>query len=116
MNAQNKQIVSANAIKFPNAEHMWFWFLYSRSVKHGYVPTDRHTSRRVCELLDVELMVTKLYYAGKLNDEHLSVMKKYGDRRRAPHQHIWAENHDAGVWRDAMAIIEDTAREYGWIE
>ena len=43
-------------------------------------------------------------------------MKKVGDRRRAPHQYIWAENRAAALWRDAMSTIESAASEYGWIE
>ncbi len=116
MSAQNKQIIPSTAAKFQSAEHMWFWFLYSRSVQRGFVPTARYASKRVCELMDVELLITKLHYAGKLNDEHLAVMKKFGDRRRAPHQHIWAENRAAGIWNDAMAIITVAAREREWIE
>ncbi|MBP5485222.1 MAG: hypothetical protein J6Y07_00740 [Alphaproteobacteria bacterium] len=103
--------------KFQNAEQLWFWFLYSKSVRNdigqyrGGVAT-----RRVCELVDVETMITKLYLSGKLNDEQLAIIKEFGDRHRAPHQYIWRENHAAAVWDSAMQVIENAARVKGWIE
>ena len=79
--------------------------------KNGRVAT-----RRICELVDVETLITKLYLCGKLNAEHLAIMKEFGDRRRAPHQYIWRENRAAAVWNDAMKIIEHAAFAKGWIE
>ena len=102
--------------KFHNAEQLWFWFLYSKSVQNGYVHGSGTPTRRPCELLDVETLITKLYLCGKLTDEQLGVMKKFGDRRRAPHQYIWSENRAAALWRDAMNTIETAALECGWLE
>ena len=61
-------------------------------------------------------MITKLYLSGKLTDEQLNVMKKYGDKRRAPHQHIWNENKDAAKWKIAMEVLENAAQKSGWID
>ncbi len=101
--------------KFQSAEQLWFWFLYSKSVQNGFTRQHGNPTRRVCELMDVESLVTKLYLCGKLTDEQLGVMKKYGDRRRAPHQYIWAENRAAALWHDAMETIEHAAIIRGWI-
>ncbi len=101
--------------KFQNAEQLWFWFLYSKSVQNDYTRRRETATRRVCELLDVEALITKLYLCGKITDEQLVVMKKFGDRRRAPHQYIWAENRAAALWRCAMETIESAARDRGWI-
>ena len=101
--------------KFQNAEQLWFWFLYSKSVQNDYTRRRETTTKRVCELLDVETLITKLYLCGKLSDEQLSVMKKFGDRRRAPHQYVWSENRAADQWRRAMETIEIAATERGWI-
>jgi len=102
--------------KFHNAEQLWFWFLYSKSVQNGYVRTNGSPTRRPCELLDVETLITKLYLCGKLSEEQLKVMKKFGDRRRAPHQYIWSENRAAALWRSAMETIDAAATQNGWIE
>lgn len=102
--------------KFQNAEQLWFWFLYSKSVRTGIIRRGASATRRPCELLDVETLITKLYLAGRITDEQLFVMKKFGDRRRAPHQHIWSENRASDLWHRAMDVIENAARTRGWIE
>lgn len=114
MTSQNTQNIYT-ADKFQNAEQLWFWFLYSKSVQNGCT-RNNGASRRVCELLDIEMLITKLYLSGQLSDEQLNVMKKFGDRRRAPHQYIWAENRAAALWNDAMKTLGAAAVARGWIE
>ena len=100
--------------KFQNAEQLWFWFIYSKSAQNGFVHNYSGT-RRPCELLDVEILITKLYLSGKLSEAQLSVMKKFGDKRRAPHQYIYSENKSAALWKSAMDTLGDSARTKGWI-
>ena len=103
--------------KFQNAEQMWFWFLYSKSLQNTVTRAKNTSSnKKICELVDVETLITKLYLCGKLTDEQIMVMKEYGDKHRAPHQYIWRENHDAAVWRNAMDVINTAAQDKGWIE
>ena len=103
--------------KFQNAEQLWFWFLYSRNVRNNAFTRVRvAATRRPCEVLDVETLITKLYLSGQLTNEQLGVMKKFGDRRRAPHQHIWSENRAADQWARAMNILGNAAHQRGWIE
>lgn len=102
--------------KFQSAEQLWFWFLYSKSVRNDFCRTRHTPTKRPCEILDVETMITKLYLSGKLSEEQLSVMKKFGDKRRAPHQHIWSENRAAAQWKQAMDIIDAAAKKYEWID
>ena len=106
---------SAMTEKFQNAEQLWFWFLYSKSIQSNIARPRAQSTRRPCELLDVESLITRLYLSGKLTDEQLAVMKEFGDRRRAPHQHIWRENRAAYIWRCAMSEIENAAKQRGWI-
>ena len=115
MKRQNTQPVYTTE-RFQNAEQLWFWFLYSKSVQNGFIQKHNSCTKRPCELLDVETLITKLYLSGKLTEEQLYVMKKFGDRRRAPHQYIWAEKHDADLWKHAMQILETAALHRGWIE
>ncbi|MFQ6739082.1 MAG: hypothetical protein ACLRFJ_00205 [Alphaproteobacteria bacterium] len=102
--------------QFHSAEQMWFWFIYSKSLQNSYMGRSGTSSKRVCELLDFETLITKLYLSGKLTDEQLMVMKTFGDKRRAPHQYIWSENRAAYQWKNAMDVIEYAARKNGWIE
>ena len=109
-----KSIEITQTEKFQNAEQMWFWFLYCKSIQNGF-HHNHATTRRPCELLDIETLITKLYLSGKLNDEQLIVMKKFGVKRRAPHQYIFSENKSAAVWDSAMKTLTVYGREKGWI-
>lgn len=100
--------------KFQNAEQLWFWFLYSKSLQTGF-HQNNSSMRRPCELIDVETLITKLYLCGKLSEEQLNVMKKFGDKRRAPHQYIYSENKSASLWQSAMDTLNEYAKNKGWI-
>jgi len=100
--------------KFQNAEQLWFWFLYSKSIQNGF-HLHKSSIKRPCEILDVESLVTKLYLCGKLNDEQLEVMKKFGDKKRAPHQYIYSENRAAALWKSAMDTLGIYASKKGWL-
>ncbi len=116
MTNPNVQNISYNAEKFQNAEQLWFWFLYSKSIQNGFGRNRGVSTRRACELLDVETLITKLYLSGQLTEEQLNVMKKFGDKRRAPHQYVWSENKAASLWRSAMDILNAAATARGWID
>lgn len=102
--------------KFQSPEQLWFWFLYSKSVRNDFSYRRHSQTRRPCEILDVETLITKLYLCGKLTDDDLSVMKKFGDKKRAPHQHIWCENYAVTIWAHAMNVLGVAAQERGWID
>ena len=100
--------------KFQNAEQLWFWFLYSKSIQNGF--HYHHSSiKRPCEVLDVETLVTKLYLCGQLSTEQLNVLKKFGDKKRAPHQYIYSENRAAALWNSAMDVLTVHATAKGWL-
>lgn len=100
--------------KFQNAEQLWFWFLYSKSIQNGF-HFHKSSVHRPCEILDVESLVTKLYLCGKLTEEQLEVMKKFGDKKRAPHQYIYSENRAAALWKSAMDVLSVYASKKGWL-
>ena len=56
MNTNTLQNTSSSE-KFQNAEQLWFWFLYSKSVQNGF-SHHRSSLRRPCELIDVETLIT----------------------------------------------------------
>ncbi len=116
MKTQNVSNATYCAEKFQNAEQLWFWFLYSKSVQNGFARNKIISTRKPCELLDVETLITKLYLSGQITEEQLNVMKRFGDKRRAPHQYIWAENKAADLWRRAMDVLGCAAKKRGWIE
>ena len=113
-NTMSQNQIMYEAEKFQNAEQLWFWFLYSKSVQNGF-NRNRSSLHRPCELVDVETLITKLYLCGKLSDEQLNVMKKFGDKRRAPHQYIYSENKAAALWKSAMETLTEYAYKKDWI-
>ncbi|MDR1071984.1 MAG: hypothetical protein LBL21_05070 [Rickettsiales bacterium] len=100
--------------QFQDAEHLWFWFISSRRLQNGLNRGGGDT--RSCELIDIETLVTQMYLSGRLSVRQLETLKKYGDLRRAPNQHVWAENKDAQLWASAMGAIAAAARRKGWVE
>ncbi|MDR1207671.1 MAG: hypothetical protein LBK26_04640 [Rickettsiales bacterium] len=116
MQAKNNQLFNdIPQMKFTNAENMWFWFISSRRIRDS-LQRGRESDFRPCELIDIETLVARLYLAGKLSVRQLEVMKEYGARRRAPNQHVWSENHAAGLWVSAMRTLSVAAAAKGWIE
>ena len=113
-NTMSQNQIMYEAEKFQNAEQLWFWFLYSKSVQNGF-NRNRSSLHRPCELVDVETLITKLYLSGKLTEEQLIVMKKFGDKKRAPHQYIYSENKAAALWQSAMNTLDVAARQKGWL-
>ena len=109
-------IVSNTEQKFLNSEQLWFWFLNSKKIKNGFNQNKFSYGKRICEIMDIEILITKLYLSGKLNEQQLQVMKEFGDKRRSPHQHIWSENKKASVWSTAMQTLQSEAIKKGWIE
>lgn len=110
--------------KFQDADQMWFWFLTCRkkdvlsaaSVSRMRIGISVARNPYPCEAIDVETLITRLYLSGKLSPKQLEVMKEFGDMRRAPHQHDWAENTKAAIWFEAMRTIAQAGKIKGWIE
>jgi len=100
--------------KFQDAESLWFWFISSAAVRGHFRRTD-DVIGRICELIDVETLVTRLYLSGRMTREQLDVLVEFGAMRRAPHQHIYSENRKAALWRDAMDTLQTAAVAKGWI-
>ncbi|MCL2749097.1 MAG: hypothetical protein FWE50_03410 [Alphaproteobacteria bacterium] len=103
--------------KFRDAEQLWFWFLSCRQ-KDALIGRTRTLvcNPYPCEAIDVETLITRLFLSGKIKAEQLEVLKEFGDRKRTPNQHMWAENKKASLWSGAMREITVAAREKRWIE
>jgi len=101
--------------KFRDAETMWFWFISSTRLREP-IRKGRESEFRPCELIDIETLVTRLFLSGRITREQLEVMQEFGERRRAPHQYIYAENAKAGLWGAAMRTLQLAASAKGWLE
>ncbi|MCL2758263.1 MAG: hypothetical protein FWE64_02985 [Alphaproteobacteria bacterium] len=104
-----------NIQKFRDAEHLWFWFVSSARIR-GDLRRGGASESRPCEILDIETLVTRLHLSGRITRDQLAVMMQFGQRRRPPTQHIYAENRAAGLWRGAMRTLQLAASAKGWVE
>ena len=104
-----------NSQKFRDAEQMWFWFVSSTKIRDG-LRRGGASEYRPCELVDIETLVTRLHLSGRITREQLATMVQFGERRRAPTQHIYSENRAAVLWRDAMRTLQLAASAKGWLE
>ena len=103
------------AQKFRDAESMWFWFISSARLRDG-IKGKRESEYRPCELIDIETLVTKLFLSGRITRVQLEVMQEFGERRRAPHQHIYSENAKVAHWNAAMRTLQFAASTKGWVD
>ncbi len=113
-NLQTKEVAVQTGRKFRDAEQLWFWFLTCKNISSD-LNKNAIAGQRICDPIDIEITITKLYLCGKLSNEQLTVLKNFGDRRRAPSQYIWSENKDAALWTQAMNTITDAVQIKGWI-
>jgi len=104
-----------NNNKFRDAEQMWFWFVSSKRIQDGLRRAGA-SSFRPCELIDIETLTTRLHLSGRITREQLEIMVRFGERRRAPTQHIYAENRAAMLWQSAMCTMQLAASAKGWLE
>lgn len=102
--------------QFSDAEAMWFWFIASKRLKSGFLFKGNLESRRPCEVVDIEVLITKLHLSGKISNKQIKVMTKYGFMRKTPNKNLHFERQDFENWTTAMSIIQSAAKTKGWIE
>jgi hypothetical protein len=112
----NIQTTETTANKFQSAEELWFWFCSSKKIRNGFFRGKVGGHGKVCEMMDVEALITKLYLAGRLTDAQLEIMMEFAEKHRAPHQYIYAENKKAALWTAAMHTIYHASAQKGWME
>jgi hypothetical protein len=108
------QTIQNDTQKVRDSEQMWFWFISSNKIRNGLRRSDT-PGGRICELVDIETLITRLHLSGRISREQLGIMVKFGERRRAPNQHVYSENRNAMLWRDAMNTLQIAASAKGWI-
>lgn len=67
------------------------------------------------ELVDVLALITRLMNEGKLSEQQLDVLAKYGRRRREPRAFVWAEKRESKLWDATMATLDSAFRKLGWV-
>lgn len=102
---------------FDSAQRLYFWW-FSAVVVRGEVirkqPSNSSGGNKP-ELVDVLALMTRLTNEGKLSEQQLDTLAKYGRRRREPHTHVWAEKRESELWSAAMATLDTAFRKLGWV-
>ena len=94
-------------IQFNSAEETWFWFCKYNGRKDGFRhESSAKTVSRPCFLDDVYVVVTRLFFSGKIAKNHMNALVRYGKRQVVPDGRIFEEAEDAQLWREAMTLME----------
>ncbi|MDR2686003.1 MAG: hypothetical protein LBB23_04500 [Rickettsiales bacterium] len=105
-----------NTDLFKGAEDLWFWFVNSKRIRTGFPLKMETDIVRPCQLADVESLITRLYLSGRLTNEEMKTMLRFGMLRRVPNDRFHHEARDAMRWETAMATLGIAAKEKGWVE
>lgn len=100
---------------FVSAEAAWFWFVQAHLAQQAGARTVGGAGEvpRPCEPLDIFRVVDRLYRQRLLVRDHLAVLAHYGRRLMAPDPQRWREQRACGLWREALARIEEPLRGKG---
>ena len=94
-------------VQFNDVEEAWFWFCKYDDRRDGFKrKNSAKTVSRPCFLDDIYVVVSRLYFAGKITKRHLGVLSKYGKRQIVPDDRIFEEMEDAQYWKEVMAKMK----------
>ena len=94
---------------FDSAEEVWFWFCLCESVERGRSGGGFWT--RPCETSDVAIIVKRLVREGKITQNHLRVLSKYGLEQMPPCEAFGASSTDCFLWKSALFEMEKVFRQ-----
>lgn len=94
---------------FASARQAWFWFVRCQTarIEGARVVADAGEVVRPCDPDDVYNAVMRLKQAGTLTDRHLQVLEYFGLVEREPDPRDPREKGKDGLWRHAMAALEN---------
>lgn len=93
------------------AEKMWFDWCVADSIKKGSMGLKRPSIRaRDFTHTDMIIVLTRLIERKKVRERHLLVLKKYGEKRRAPQVD---KPFDIKLWNESIDALADELRYKG---
>jgi hypothetical protein len=93
---------------FDSVMEAWFWFIQAQDARNdgarfsagvGLIP-------RPCEPSDILKILNTLYYARRLERDHLLVLRHYGRRQMPPDPRRVKERRAHDVWKEALNRLE----------
>lgn len=103
---------------FSSARQAWFWFVRCQTarIEGARVVADAGEVVRPCDPDDVYNAVMRLKQAGTLHDKHLQVIEYFGLVEREPDPRDPREKGKDGLWRHAMAALENALVSRGIVK
>ena len=93
------------------AEKMWFDWCVADDIKKDSMGLKRYSVRvRGFTHTDMIIVLTRLIERKKIDERHLLVLKKYGEKRRAPQLN---KPSDIKLWNEAIDALADELRYKG---
>lgn len=109
--AVSQDRVQASPIPFRSAEQAWFWVSRVLAARRAGRRWDDGIAR-ICRPDDVLRSLDRLYRAGQIDHVHARVLRRWGERGRAPERR-GGDRSDYRQWREALDRLEAVLRERG---
>lgn len=105
-------------IPFADGEEAWFWFSRCQLMRldgarfiAGMVETPRP-----CDPDDVYRAVMDIYRQRLIENPHLNVLGRYGEKLTPPDEYDREERHDVPLWDEALSRLADMLRKKGIVQ
>lgn len=93
-------------VKFRSAEQAWIWCAQLLAARRdGRAPRDGEGGNRPCTPDDILMIIQRLHSAGRINLEQAAVLRRYGEKGRAPAVNLLGEETDWHQWRAVMRAL-----------
>jgi len=105
----------APSVPFADAEEAWFWFVRCHRVRREGArlsggPAD---TTRPCDPDDIYRAVRSLAQAGRIGQDHLHVLSRFGLRERPPDRRRPGEFRAARLWAESLDGLAAVLRGKG---
>ncbi|MCC6719107.1 MAG: hypothetical protein IT555_14590 [Acetobacteraceae bacterium] len=97
-------------VAFADAAQAWFWTLASLTARRDGTSSGGRGIPRPCDPDDVILALDLLYRRGGITLSHARVLRRWGDRGRAPEPGRPTEAADAQLWTEALDRLDGLLR------
>jgi hypothetical protein len=106
-----------NTFPFADVEEVWFWTIQAHKalLEGARVRAGQALQPRPCEPGDILKVVERLYRQGRLLQEHLQVLARYGRQMLVPERDRAQEETDWLLWNEALGRMEPILRNKGII-
>ena len=101
---------------FETAEHAWFWCCFCESKKESKEHRAGKDWGAPCETSDILIVLKRLVHAGKITQQHLKTLSKFGLLQAPPHPLFGASLYECRLWKEAMDAFFEPLLSKGIIE